>query len=218
VEAQMKFSVNLTDSASDIRSKILESIKEHLDKAFNAAVPRISIKLQGAVSDALKAEPEYTALTSGQLRYEFGIPDPIQVDMVIDAIVDTLHVTKMPIQATNFGLSGGIELSMMPSQDMGGVVNNDAALVIDESRGHKLPWLSWLLYEGNTPIVRQYRVQIGPNRASRTGMAIMKEANTNWRVPPEYAGTVSNNWTTRAIDRIENNISGILQNEIEKYL
>jgi hypothetical protein len=214
----MKFSITLTDSAGDIRSKILESIREHLDKAFSAAIPKISIRLQNAVSSALKAEPEYMALTAGQLRYEFGIPDPIQVDMVIDGMVDTLDIKKIPLQTNNFGLSGGIELSMMPTRDMGGVTDTDAAFVIDEARGHKLPWLQWLLYEGNAPIVRQYRVQIGPSRASRTGMAIMKEANTNWKVPSEYSGTVSNNWTTRAIDRIENDISGILQNEIEKYL
>ena len=47
---------------------------------------------------------------------------------------------------------------------------------------------------------------MGPNKFSRSGMALMVESNKNWRVPSEFAGSPSNNWASRALDKIEDKI------------
>jgi hypothetical protein len=82
-----------------------------------------------------------------------------------------------------------------------------------------LPWLEWLLLYGGKIIVRDYRVKMGSNNRSRTGMAVMVESSgSNWRVPTEFAGTSNNNWVTRAINKIDNKILDILETELEKSL
>jgi len=76
-----------------------------------------------------------------------------------------------------------------------------------------------LLLYGGQIIVRNYRVKMGSNRASRTGMAIMVESpGDSWRVPPEFAGTSNNNWVTRALSKIDDKILDIIQLEIERKI
>jgi hypothetical protein len=55
-------------------------------------------------------------------------------------------------------------------------------------------------------LVKNFTVKIGPNKFSRTGMALMIDSNKNWKVPSEFAGSPSNNWATRALDKIEDKI------------
>jgi hypothetical protein len=85
----------------------------------------------------------------------------------------------------------------------------DQFSVITE-KGQQLPWLKWLLFEGTSSIVKDYDVKFGPNTKSRTGEAIMVQTNRSWRVPPEFAGTIADNWFTRAIDSIDDSIETII--------
>lgn len=214
----MIFSVQILESDSQIRQMILDSIKDHVEKAIGLSIDPISSEIKTLVASALRAEPEYQSLIGGTLRIEFGIPDTNVVDAVIDMMIDTLKVTKNPVKITNFGLSGGFVMTMIKSDDIDGIISTDAAIVNDTKKGHKLPWLEWLLLHSNQPIIRNYDVKIGPNPASRTGMGIMVESNKNWRVPPEFAGSEKNNWTTRAISRIDNQLPKIFENNILKNI
>jgi hypothetical protein len=40
----------------------------------------------------------------------------------------------------------------------------------------------------------------------------------NWRVPSEFAGTVNNNWITRAIDRLDPILLNDIEKELEKHI
>jgi hypothetical protein len=90
--------------------------------------------------------------------------------------------------------------------------------VVTDSKGYSLPWLKWLLFEGSKPLIKNYSVKFGSNKRSRTGQAIMISSNKNWKVPSEFAGTVTNNWITRAIDRASDKILQDIQNIIESNL
>lgn len=214
----MIIDLKIIETNTQIRQMILESIKEHVENAVNKSITPISSEIKALVLASLKTEPEYQSLIGGTLRLEFGIPDPGVVDEVINMMVDTLRVTKNPIKITNLGLSGGFIMTMIKSDDIDGIIHTDPATVTDNNKGYKLPWLDWLLLQANSPIVRNYEVKIGPNSQSRTGMAIMVESNKNWRVPPEFAGNAKDNWTTRAISRIENQLPKIFENNIIKNI
>jgi len=56
-----------------------------------------------------------------------------------------------------------------------------------------------------------YEIVIGPNKYSRTGYAIMKPASGSWSVPSEFAGTITDNWITRAIQTSETDINNLLR-------
>ena len=218
METQMILTMQILESDSQIRQIILDSIKEHVEKALNLSIGSISSEIKSLVASSLRAEPEYQSLISGTLRIEFGIPNTSVVDQIIEMMIETLSITKNPIKVNNFGLSGGFELTMIKSDDINGIVNTDPATVTDSQKGYRLPWLEWLLFQSNQPIIRNYEVKIGPNSNSRTGMGIMVESNKNWRVPPEFAGSTKNNWTTRAISRIDNQLPKIFENNILKNI
>jgi len=94
--------------------------------------------------------------------------------------------------------------------DFSDVLYTDFAAVVDLARGYTLPWLEWLLLEGNKILVPNHSVVIGPNRGSRTGYAVMREGRGSWKVPSEFSGTFRDNWITRAIDKGMGDVESLL--------
>ena len=70
----------------------------------------------------------------------------------------------------------------------------------------------------NNIIVRNYNVKFGESEYSRSGLAIMVPSNYNWRVPTQFAGSIRNNWTTRAVSRIETSVYDVIKKAIEANL
>jgi hypothetical protein len=214
----MKFKLSLIDQPSEITKKILGALEIEVSSIINKAIPKITEDIKYMVADALRQEPEYSSLLGGTLRAEFGIPDPSSVEKVVEALINTISVKSEKIIIAGNGLKGGFSLTMMKSDDMGGVIYLDSASVVDSQKGYTLPWLEWLLYENNRPIVKRYSVEYTSSPYSRSGLAVMVPDSSNWRVPPEFAGSTKNNWTTRAISRIENTIYSTIINDIKDVL
>ena len=214
----MKYSVSLIENESYIRSNILGALKTTVDKALNACILKMRAPLSNLIKTALMQEPEYSSLISGQLRSEFGIENIDSVDVAINNIANSIVIEKKEISINNLGLSGGIDIKIINNQDYGGALNDISAFVVDSARGYSLPWLEWLLLKGNSIIIRNYEVKYGQNPRSRSGDAIMISSQSNWRVPPEYAGTVRDNWTTRAINRVDNDIVKIIRESFESSI
>lgn len=213
----MKLNVNIIESNKQIKDLILNNIKDTMTKIVNKAIPAINSSVKSIVKNALVGEPEYGSLLSGTLKAEFGIPNSSVVDSIVDALVDTLNIEASPITISRNGIAGGFSLTMMKSDDMNGLVYTDLASVHD-AKGYSLPWLEWLLYEKNNPIVKRYNVSYTDSPYSRSGMAIMVPSTGNWRVPPMYAGSIRNNWTTRAISKTEKQIYNTIISNVEAKL
>jgi len=213
----IKANINLLESDATIRKLILEGFADELNRVINESIPIITFRTKEIINNAIKTEPEYDSLKNGQLRYEFGIPNPDSVDKIIDAIVNNGKFTKQKIKITNIGLSGGFIYSILDEETVEGLLYTDIASTVDDS-GYSLPWLEWLLYSGTRPIVRNYSVKFGSNARSRTGMAVMVRSNNNWSVPAQFAGTLSNNWFTRAFDKIDDEITDTIKNIIDQYI
>jgi len=214
----MKFTLQLLESSREIEKNILSTLKILLEQAIDSSIRDLSDNIKDIVKAALQSEPEYSSLKSGELRYNFGISDPSNIDVVIAKLVDTIEIEIKPIKITSKGLSGGYTINMMNSQDFGGVLNIDASMVVDEKGGYKLPWLEWLLLRNNEFIVKDYEVQLGPNSSSRTGNAIMVRSNNSWRVPPAFAGSQESNWTTRALEKVDREIIMAMENTLVSKL
>lgn len=214
----MKLSINLLETTPQISNLIYNALRPEVDKALSIASKKSVDKIKPLLSDALRSEPEYQSLTSGKLRLEFGIPSPGSVDSIIEKLASTLTIENLPTKIGSNGINAGFKLIALKSDDMNGLLSDTDALVVDTQRGYSLPWLSWLLYEGNKPIIKNYQVRLGNNPYSRTGMAIMVDSSDSWRVPPEFAGTASSNWTTRAIERLSNQILDILRQSLEESI
>ena len=213
----MRISANIVETNDEINTMILEIMADHINDTLNIAMPKITTEIKELVALSLREEPEYQSLLSGRLRAEFGLSDTNMVDNIIDKLVSTIDVSRSTVSYNKIVLVGGFTITMMKSDDMNGLIFTDIASVISNN-GQHLPWLQWLLLEGNNAIVKNFDVKMGSYSQSRSGMAIMVSSRDNWRVPPEFVGTISNNWTTRAIDRIEDKIYTLIQDIIEALI
>lgn len=214
----MKFNIRLIDSDSQIRDKILSSVRDHVSEAFQKARVSLSKKIPPEIYKVIVSEPEYQSLISGKLKYEFGIPEAAQkVNEIVDIWTKHVIVDVTPVSIGAAGLKGGFSINMI-QDNYEDVITSDSALVIDNLSQAILPWLEWLLLYGDKIIVRNYSVQLGPSPYSRTGFAIMKPSKESWRVPPEFAGTKTNNWVTRALDKLDDTIPNMIQQEIENNI
>jgi hypothetical protein len=214
----MKFSLNLVENNSEIRQKILNAMQDIINNAIDNTIKILQKNIKNLIIDALKSEPEYSSLINGELKREFGISDTSNVDTAIDTIASSVKISKNTIKINNAGLSGGIEISIINNQDYGGALSDYSGKVIDNDRGYSLPWLEWLLLKGNQIIVKNYEVKLGSNPRSRSGDAIMIASSSNWRVPPQFAGTIKDNWTTRALSMIETKISNLIKTTFESNI
>lgn len=210
----MNFTLRLSESNSEIRRLILEQIKDYLEPKINNAISNIRSELSLLVANGLKQEPEYQSLISGQLKAELGLPDSGMVESIITHLSNSTEISKRSLQITQNGISGGFTINMIKSDDLSGALSQASASINIE--GGSLPWLEWLTLRGNEILVKDYIVQFGPNPRSRSGLAIMKPSSGDkWRVPPAFVGTINNNWITRAISRIENNVYNLFIKNIE---
>ena len=130
-----------------------------------------------------------------------GLPDPERrVSDILDTIRKGTHTRIIPSRISNGQISSGVVVEMIPS-GFSDLLSLEASVLVTE-KGAELNWLDWLLIQGDTAIVGEYRFALGSSPYSRTGMGLMiGGSGFSWRVPPEYAGNITNNWITRAIDQ-----------------
>lgn len=211
--------MRIIENDSEIRRRLLNALLEDVKETFNRSIPSIKNQIQDLIAQVIRDEPEYDSLVSGKLRAELGIPNAAQkIQELLDLWINNIDVEIQPFKINNMGLSGGFSINCIKS-DFSDVLSSEAAQVEDDIKGYSLPWLNWLLLEGGKILVKDHVVVIGSSIFSRTGEAIMRSNSTSsWRVPPEFAGTVTNNWITRAIDKIDNEINKIFQETIESNI
>jgi len=177
---------------------------------MDQAIPKLKIRLSKTIRESITNQPEYQSLLSGKLKYDFGIPNPdSKLAKLIDVWADNIKTEYQKPRIVGSKIIGSFSANMI-RVDFSDVRYTDYAVVVDRYRGYTLPWLEWLLLEGNKIIVPKHKVVFGKNRASRTGWALMRPSTTSWRVPSEFSGTINNNWITRAIEDAEEAIKIIV--------
>ena len=206
----MKFTLKLIENNSTIAQDILKALLPEIKNYMINSINIVKNQLPSLINNAIINTTEYNSLLNGQLKYEFGIPDSsTKLAGLLDIwSTNIAYEYKIPtIQNSRIKSSFSAKMIRI---DFADVLYSDYALVIDSVRGYSLPWLEWLLLEGNKTIISNYEVQLGANKFSRTGNAIMKGSRKSWKVPSEFSGTSRDNWITRAIDGAVKDIENLL--------
>ena len=207
----MRFNIKILETDSQLYKALLEALLPEVINYMNNAVSTIKREIPGIIKAAIENSPEYISLSSGKLQYEFGIPNVnTRLLNLINLWINNIQYPYMKPVIIGNRIKSSFEVNAI-RVDFAEVLYSDDALVIDNIRGYNLPWLEWLLLEGNKIIVRKQEVVLGPNKFSRTGFALMRDSNKSWKVPSEFSGTASNNWITRAIDGVEDKIGLLLE-------
>jgi hypothetical protein len=212
---KLNIDIKILESDSEIQRRLLKALLPDIRKYMNKVINNIKNKLPNIVNSAIKNTPEYDAILMGRLKAEFGIPDPaFKLAGLLDIWSKNIAIEYQNPQISGSQIKSQFSASMIKI-DFADVLYSDFAQVIDNERGYSLPWLQWLLLEGNKTLVKNYEVVFGPSPRSRSGLALMTPSKKSWKVPSMYAGTQNDNWITRAIDSAQNDIYRILEDSLQ---
>lgn len=210
----MEFSLKILESNKEIQNRIAKALLPAVSKYMNSIMILLKKELPVVLYSAIVNSPEYPEILRGRLRYEFGIPSPARkLSGLLEIWTENVNVmyTQPTIASSTGNISAKLNVGLVKA-DYSDVLGTNYAEVYDVVNGYTLPWLKWLLLDGSVPIIKDHFVVIGPNRRSRTGMAVMRQdTNKSWSVPKQYAGTQRDNWITRAIFSSRTEIQQVLE-------
>lgn len=211
----MRVNVKVVETIPELEKRLRKALDDSLNMATTRAAKPIENKIRSLIRTALEATPEYLSLSSGKLKHEFGLPDGAnKIRNIVDIWVNNITVTPKTVKLSRGTTKNMLEISAVRS-DYGDVLSAPEATQVTE-KGAMLPWLNWLLLQGDRIIIRDYIVAPGPGRAGELVMRATERGR--WRVPPEFAGTARNNFVTRAIDSVSSKFTKIIEREIVRHL
>lgn len=205
--------MKLTESDKVINLKINKALADELNSRFKKQKEKLLNAVKGIVYNAIRSCPEIDSLSTGELKLDFGLTvDPSLA--IIEAIVSSVRVVVTPFSANGGTISkGGISILIQPNdyQNLLGLSISQQPIEI----GGSLPWLQWLLLEGDSIIIADFGVEYSNEAKGRAGAARMSRSYKPFRVNPNFSGTRDNNFITRALrtyfPQIEKAIAGVLK-------
>ena len=197
--SKLTVNLRLTETNAKISRDILLALLPDVKTYFNTRIRQIENTIPDIIVQAIMSEPEYSALLGGTLLHEFGIPNPAaRLSEILDTIRNSKNIESKSPAVSGNTIRGAFKFRMI-KQDFADLLSLGGASFITE-KGSVLNWLRWLLLEGDSVIITDYSYSVDGPGKSRTGLGVMVSGGS-WRVPPEFAGNVKNNWITRAIDK-----------------
>lgn len=171
----------------------------------------IKKRVQETVMDMLFASPAVSSLMGGKLQAQLGVvaAESTMIE-VIDTWMNNIHVSVKaggsPLLTINIGVL---------TQGYGDVLSLPSS-VYQSAGGEMIEWLRWLLLEGDKTI-SDYFFLPGNRSKSRTGLGIMvRKGGREWSIPPEFRGTETDNFATRALENLDKALDTIVRVEINK--
>ncbi len=205
----MKITAILKESRAELQAIIFKQAAKSVNRAIEKAIPNIEEGIRQLFKFNVESSPEYQSLLSGELRNQFGIEDS-------DVRLNTIMKIWLENVRTEYNKSNGRLAISICASDFGDVLGIGAATLTTDN-GTDLHWLEWLLTEGDKTIVRDFHIVYEPEN-SRTDSYIMVKGGA-WGVPPEFSGTIGDNFVTRALDSIrQSEITNLVKRNIKAYL
>lgn len=182
---------------------------EYLNKKIAKNYRRVVNSLQQKIPFWIRSQPEIQSLLSegipGSLNALFGLYAGDAGRAVADIINAIKQSTSIRVDKINRKYQGNIEFNFQ-SSDFSNILSLSSGYVSTENNAN-LHWLNWLLTMGDTVVVVGYRYQ--PKNSGRSGGGIMLESGS-FRVPPQFSGTLENNFIIRALSGREREIEPIM--------
>lgn len=175
----------LTKALQDMfRGKIKDVVRQNRKKIINIFY------------QALINSETYAALMDNWgLQGDLGVY-PAYVMQTTKLISEMINVETIPPRSRDLG---GVRVTLVRG-NLEPILNSPLAQY-ETAKGETIPWLEWLLTAGSNVLVADYLVdaEFNPGDYSRTGALIMfPRKGSNFSISPAYAGTINDNWITRA--------------------
>lgn len=222
----MNLNITIDVETAGLEQQILKQITAQAQQFLKKVSVSVRAPILQVIGEAVEASPEYASLQNGILREDFGIAQSgPALAGIVQAIKQSCQIEVYGASSSNLG---GIRVSVIKS-DFSDVLSVEGTSYTSTSRrgSHLIPWLSWLLFEGDKIILADFQVDYNADSRpqSRTGRAIMVErpkpgskkaagSFAPFRVRPEFAGTQESNWLIRAVEPVMTKILAVIQKEM----
>lgn len=188
-----------------VKKQLLDKVRANYRKTYPAIKQAIKELVETELRKAFNKSDTVKALRNGKLVSELGLVDSIAK---VAKIRDTL-IKGMIINLSANKSDALIEIKLaIGEDDFSDILEIDAAFQEwtdakgEEILGPPLPWLKWLLIQGDFNIVNYYFTKkSGVGRTGEKGIMVEKEG-AHWRVPPEHAGTIDENFITKIFKEV----------------
>lgn len=218
----MKFAgAKIITPINEIEKMVIAECIRIGNKEFPSVAPKIESAIRFSALDIFKNTEEYKSLVNGILKGHFGLEigsAQQMVDDVVHTACNGISVAFTRLSNRGGNISGGFRISGFQS-DFNDLLALDSSHQITD-KGQDLPWLEWLLLEGDRIIIYDYYFAPGGfYKTSRSGQGIMIfEEKAYWKVPAKYAGTKNKNWITKAVESLLLILGDIIESTFLKYL
>jgi hypothetical protein len=161
------------------------------------------------------------ALRSSDLRAAMGLNPPQARDVskqIAESVSSSLIVESGKVTPKN--LSTMISIYVQPAglDNVLSVGGSTVNYTSTEGKQVTIPWLDWLLTEGDRILVSGFSLELGQGLGRSWGGRMVEAPTGSWRIEPQYAGTLTDNFVTRALaeKKLESAISKEIMKSVNK--
>ncbi len=222
--AYIKGKVKTDFKKSTFKKHIITQFIIGLNDRVNKNIDDIENFVKTIIKEYITETPEMQSLKDGEqlaksLGIEKGTGEGI-ISAIAQRTVDSAVVYSTGFKYSSGKILGSIRIKIVKADytDVLGLVQ--AQYISLNEAGHRtpVPWLDWLIKQGDRIIVKEFNIILGNFNRSRSGGAIMikivpqkdtkkihgpfrkQNAGVGWRVPAKFSGVENNNFLTRAFE------------------
>ena len=199
-----------------VQNQIETRLRAMLIKHLQGQLPKIEAVCKQLLDSAIKLSSTYQSLRqpTGQLRQELGIEHPQVIDQLMQIWVDSLRATLIVRPKSLI-----VEVKAVSEySDLIKVAFHPLASYRTE-KGAMIEFMRWLLFVGTQPVIEDHYVKRAnpyEMQFSRTDSLIMREKRgAFYSVPPQYAGTIDNNFIVKVCQDIQSEIFTAIRKAIQ---
>lgn len=208
-------SVNI--NGGEFTAGVLKEIELQLRPLFIKIASRFLPIVQSIVRNSIVGSDTYRQLLPGGVLYhQIGNPN-IESNLleIVDIIIQNIEVNVIPVVVRGVQFSGSIQIRILRDDYNDILSASGAKFTYTNKKGevHTLEWLDWLLTRGQgATIVSNFHFLGKTSKYSRTNFGIMGKGGS-WAIPTIYGGSRNDNWLTKAIHNIEDEIEKTIEQE-----
>ena len=205
----MSISLKLLGSKNSIQKTLFTAMAKDLNLKLKKNYKKAEDKVRSLVQGWIFEQPEISSILDdgvlNSLNAQFGFMNGTASQAIEVISLAVAKSVAVEFQQINDKLQGGVIFYLQPD-NFSNILGLPEAVI--QSTSTQLPWLNWMLTQGSNTIVSGYTYK--PDNSGRSGGGTMVSGNL-WRIPPNFAGTVENNFITRALQGREKELSSIME-------
>lgn len=210
--------------------KIQSTVKELeaiLKQKSVAALKNVAVGLGSDIRKLVKlsllSNPTLESVRRGQLRIDFGLTEQQAAESVAGIINAITNNVSVNLSKGSRDARIIITIASIKLDELSGVPGASY-----DSEGGLVDWLNWLLTKGTQVVVEGYEVlstikvsedgeaDQAYDHKSRSGGGFMIETGGSYRVDPSHSGTSTDNFVTRSIKSVRNEIVILMKRHLKR--